>query len=222
MRLYIIRHAEPDYPLDALTAHGYAQARALARRLAGAGLDRIYSSPFQRALETARYTGEALGLPLEIEPWTGELEDWWIADEAKGERPAWDVDGATVRAGVPGIHQENWHAHPPFDSPPLRAGFAELQASSDAFLARHGYVRQGSSYRVVDGSGRARLAVFCHCGFGLTWLAHLLDIPLTLMWAGFTLPHCSVTTVGFEEVPGGGAAPRCSGLGDVSHLPATS
>src|SRR6478672_7216991 len=98
MRLYIIRHAEPDYPRDALTARGHAQARALARRLGEMKIGRVYSSPMNRALETARYTAERLGLEVQVESWTRELEDWWIPDEVLGERPVWQVDAATLRA----------------------------------------------------------------------------------------------------------------------------
>src|SRR5258706_3239637 len=129
MRLYIIRHAEPDYPRDALTALGHAQAQALARRLAESGIGRVYSSPMNRALETARYTAEKLGLEVQIENWTRELEDWWLPDDTVGELPVWQVDGATLRALVPGLGQEIW---------PLDA-LAQLRSSADDFLARHGY-----------------------------------------------------------------------------------
>ena len=47
---------------------------------------------------------------------------------------------------------------------------------------------------------------------------HLLEIPLPLMWAGFHLPPSSVTTVLFDERSEQWAVPRCTGVGDVSHL----
>ncbi len=213
MRLYIIRHAEPAYPLDALTARGHRQARALARRLATLEIDRVCSSPMNRALETARYTAKRLGLDVEIEPWTRELEDWWIPDAAVGELPAWQVDAATLRALGP----ESWSS-PPLDAPPLRQGFERMCAAADDFLARHGCRRDGARYQ-VESAGRS-VALFCHAGLALTWLAHLLAIPVPLVWAGFSLPPASVTTILFEELAGGGAAPRCTGLGDVgAHLP---
>ena len=207
MRLYIIRHAEPDYPRDALTAHGHAQAQALARRLAESGIGRVYSSPMNRALETARYTAEKLGLEVQIENWTRELEDWWLPDDTVGELPVWQVDAAILRTMVPGLGQENW---------PLDA-LAQLRSSADDFLARHGYFRDGTRYRVENAPRRA-IALFCHAGFALTWLADLLAIPLPLMWAGFSLLPGSVTTIDFEKLAEGDAAPRCVGLGDVAHL----
>jgi len=207
MRLYIIRHAEPDYPRDALTAHGHRQAQTLARRLAGTGIGRVYSSPMNRALETARYTAERLGLDVQVEPWTRELEDWWIPDAAVGELPVWQVDAATLRA-MPALGDDGWH---------LRDGLAQLRSSADDFLARHGYFRDGTRYRIENAPSHD-IAVFCHAGFALTWLADLLAIPLPLMWAGFALSPGSVTTIDFEELAGGAAAPRCLGLGDVAHF----
>ena len=194
MRLYIIRHAEPDYPRDALTSRGHAQAKALAHQLSAMGIDQVYSSPMNRALETARYTAERLGLDMRIEGWTRELEDWWVPDAVLGERPVWQVDAATLRASAPG--QECW--------PP--DALAQLRSAAADFLARH------------ENAPDPGIAVFCHAGFALTWLAGLLAIPLPLMWAGFSLPPASITTVAFEKLPGGGSAARCLGLGDVGHL----
>src|SRR3984885_9402824 len=151
MRLYIIRHAEPAYPLDALTARGHRQARGLARWLEGREVDHVYSSPMNRALETARYTAKRLALELKVEPWTREIEDWWIPDPTLGERPVWQVDPATLRA----LDSQDWHATPPLDAPHLRQGFKRLRADGDAFLARH--------------KGSRGLALFCHAGFALTW-----------------------------------------------------
>ena len=53
---------------------------------------------------------------------------------------------------------------------------------------------------------------------GLRGLAPLLAIPVPLVWAGFTLPPSSVTTIDFEPAGDGLDAPRCHGLGDLSHL----
>ncbi|MCA1595762.1 MAG: histidine phosphatase family protein, partial [Chloroflexi bacterium] len=61
MRLYIIRHADPDYPNNTITEDGHKEARALADRLAAEKLDRIYCSPMGRAIDTARYTADRCG-----------------------------------------------------------------------------------------------------------------------------------------------------------------
>jgi broad specificity phosphatase PhoE len=216
VRLCIVRHAEPAYPEDTLTPRGHRQARALAHRLAAAGVDAVASSPMNRALETARYTADLAGLPCTIEPWTGELEHWVIVQGPLTEAPAWEIHPHAVRSAAP-LHGGNWHGLPLLDAALVREGFEELRRASDAFLAGHGLIRQGTRYRAERPAAR-HLALFCHAGFGLTWLAHLLEIPPPLLWAGFSLPPSSVTTVAFEPDSEGWATPRCLSLGDLSHL----
>jgi probable phosphoglycerate mutase len=65
---------------------------------------------------------------------------------------------------------------------------------------------------------KARIAVFCHNAIALTWLGHLLEIPMPLMWCGFWMAPSSITTILFEERSKEWAVPRCIGLGDTSHL----
>jgi probable phosphoglycerate mutase len=220
LRLLLIRHAEPAYPRDALTAEGRRQARALAARLAAGGLAGLYSSPMRRALATAEPVAEASGVGVRVEPWLGELESWAIDLPARGEAPAWEVAAEAVRAGRPPLDADNWPALPALAGAGLGERFAELARRSDEFLAGLGYRREGGGYRTAEAEAAAAvpLAVVCHEGLILTWLAHLLAIPPPLVWAGFSLPPASVTTVVFEPVRPGWAAPRCRGLADVAHL----
>ena len=53
MLLYIIRHGEPDYTTDTLTERGRLQAEAVGKRMAASKIDRIFSSPMGRAIQTA-------------------------------------------------------------------------------------------------------------------------------------------------------------------------
>jgi probable phosphoglycerate mutase len=217
MRLYIIRHADPDYDNNTITPAGHLEARALAPRLAAERLDYIYSSPLGRAVHTAEYTASLTGLTLRVEEWTREMDGLWIDLPPWGRMVGWDLPAETVRPAPPYPTHETWYRLAPFDEPRFRESFDQLRAASDDFLKRHGYERDQGTYRCVR-SNRDRIAVFCHDGFARAWLAHLLEIPLSLMWASFWLPPSSVTTVLFEERSVERAAPRCIGLGDVSHL----
>lgn len=69
----LIRHATTAWIGKALagrtagvgiTEHGRTQAERLAKRLANGGIAAIYSSPLQRALETAAPLSRTLGLPV--------------------------------------------------------------------------------------------------------------------------------------------------------------
>lgn len=217
MRIFLIRHADPDYANNTITPAGHVEAEALAKRMAALGLDRIYTSPLGRARDTAGYTARALGMVPVVLPWTAELVWKHIHQERLGDSVVWDIHGHVVHRHRPEPTSEDWHTRPPFDAPDYREGYAVLRAESDAFLSSLGYTRDGGVYRVGK-SNRERIALFCHGGFGLTWLAHLLSVPLPLMWTGFFLPTTSVTTILFDERVEGFATPRCLGVGDVSHL----
>jgi broad specificity phosphatase PhoE len=216
MRLYIVRHADPDYAANTITQAGHLEAQALARRFANQGLDCLYSSPFPRAVETMRYTANALGVTPEILDWTAELTEWKIDQKWKALF-AFDLAGEVIRGRDPLPNHDTWHLTPPLDDPLFREKFSALQQHSDSFLAQHGYQRQGGLYRCLQ-PNRKQMAVFCHNGFGLTWLAHLLEIPVSLIWSGFWLAPSSVTTILFEERSPEWAVPRCLGVGDVFHL----
>lgn len=215
MKLYVIRHAEPDYPNNTITAAGHLEAQALATHLQQiGGVDRIYSSPINRAMETMRYTADLLGVEPETEVWTREL-GWNTTDEAGKPLAAWNIPGETVRARSPYPGHETWRERAPYQE--YEEQFETLQRESDRFLQRLGYVREGGRYR-IESSNRETVAVFCHLGFGLTWLAHLLELPYPLVWSSFFLAPSSVTTILFEERSELWAVPRCTELGSVSHL----
>jgi bisphosphoglycerate-dependent phosphoglycerate mutase len=75
MLLYIIRHGDPNYELDCLTERGKLQAEAVGKRMLDAKIDRIFTSPMGRAIETAKPACELLGIDYKIEEWTHEVGD---------------------------------------------------------------------------------------------------------------------------------------------------
>jgi probable phosphoglycerate mutase len=79
---YLIRHATNDYvgkaiagwtPGVSLNTEGRDQAERLAWKLLGRGITRIYSSPLERALETAAPIAKALGLKVDVRDALGEV-----------------------------------------------------------------------------------------------------------------------------------------------------
>lgn len=83
MRLYLVRHADTGIvervqkPEDGLSKNGFEQARALAGRARFLDVSAIYSSPYQRALSTARVVARQF-TALEIQ-----------TDERLKEIPLW-------------------------------------------------------------------------------------------------------------------------------------
>ncbi len=217
MRLYIVRHADPDYAENTITLHGHAEASALARRLEWEKISRLYSSPVNRAIHTAEHTERRLGLRPVILPWAEELRGLWVPDESRGRIPAWDVAAERL------LEPEHRRAHaddlgyPDFADLSLGETIERIRLHSDRFLAGLGYRREGHRYR-VESATTERVAVFCHGGFGMTWIAMLLQIPLPFAWAGFWLAPSSVTTVLFDQRSREFAVPRCLNVSDISHL----
>jgi len=213
MRLYIIRHGDPDYITDSLTDQGKVEAAVLAEHLAEVGMDEIYSSPLGRARETAGYTAKKLGQDVQVENWTQEL--WTLAKD--GDRMSWDIHAHQIRSEDYLSNPHDWEHIQLLNTPEVRGLVNEVRENSDRFLAAQGYQRSNGVYRVSQANEK-KLAIFCHGGFGLTWLSILLEIPTPLIWAGFFMHTTSVTTILFDEREPGIATPRCIGFGDLTHL----
>jgi broad specificity phosphatase PhoE len=216
MRLYLIRHADPDYPNGTITLNGHREASALAEHLKGFGIDEIYSSPMGRARHTAQYSANQLGLPIQIEEWAAELNSAWF-DELDQSFQDIEKPGYRAPAGPPGLSR--WKADGKAENPEITRNFRAIQQGSDDFLARQGFARSGSGMIYNTKSHNTKkIAFFAHMGLELAWLSYLLGIPFLSMWDGFFVHPSSITTILFEERFPGKAVPRCISLGDISHL----
>lgn len=217
MRLYIIRHADPDYENNTITPDGHLEAQALAKRLAAHGFDRIFCSPMGRARHTMQYTADKLGMKADILDWTQELSMLKKPRNKWGEICAWDIPGEAILSLKPLPTHEDWYSLECYKGEKMEKVFKSIVKNSDKFLTSLGYHRKGRKYRCIKPNDK-KIAVFCHGGFGLTWLAHLLQIPVPIMWSSFWMPPSSVTTILFDQRSPKWATPRCIGFGDVSHL----
>ncbi|MDQ1909018.1 histidine phosphatase family protein [Paenibacillus sp. GD4] len=217
MRLYIIRHADPDYERGTITPDGHLEAQALADRLMEHGLDRIYCSPMGRAIHTMQYTTDRLRMQAIIVDWMQEINGMNVTVGEWGSMSPFELPGEVILEKEPFPGHHNWHENPFLSDGRLQAKVKEIQESSDAFLSSLGYEREGGRYRCVR-PNEEQVAVFCHGGLGLTWLAHLLQLPTSLAWSAFWLAPSSVTTILMDRRSDEWAVPRCIGLGDTSHL----
>lgn len=217
MRLHIIRHGDPDYANDTITELGHREAAACAERMAGLGITHLYSSPMGRAQATARYTAERIGMEPTILDWTAELHLPRITDLDGEPTAPWNIAGEIARQTGTAPTDEAWHELTEFEGIDLQGRQAELTAGSDEFLAGLGYRRNGGVYE-IDGPDEMVVAVFCHAGFGVSWLAHLLGLPVTLAWAGFYWAPTSVTSILMERRSPHRAVPRALAVADTSHI----
>jgi len=101
-RVFLIRHGETERSVTRrhtgrtdipLTEEGRRQAKRVGARLAGERFALVLVSPLQRALETARLAGFAIGEAIDLEPdlveWDYGAYDNRTAVEVRRERPGW-------------------------------------------------------------------------------------------------------------------------------------
>ena len=222
MLLYIIRHGIPDYATDSLTPDGQKQAEAVARRLQVHGIDEVYASPLGRAKQTAEPTCRALGLEMKIEPFMSEGTAWqhFTAFYEENKRTWAFTQRGKILGSDDSFDAKNGYGRNLYaDDDMARKGLAIIKEGSDAFLAKLGYEKTevGNGYRAVAPNEK-RIAAFCHQGFGLHWLAYLLNFPLHLFTASFDISHTGLTIVRFSAESNGIAYPHCLCLSDLSHI----
>ena len=217
MKLYLIRHADPDYENDCITEKGICEARELGKRAGSLDLTQVFTSPMGRARETGRYVADGSGLEPSVLDWTAELNNLY-KETPFGHRPVWDIPPEYYLE--PGKISKRKSPHIADDMPAHDEILATLQTlgrHSDDFFKGFGYRRQGSRY-AVESHSDAQVAIVCHLGFSLTLLSHLLRIPLDRVWTTFWLPPASITAVLMEEHSESWAVPRLVSVGDVAHL----
>lgn len=221
MNLYIIRHGHPDYVTDTLTPLGKRQAEAVAHRFALYGLDLIYSSPLGRARETAKPTCEMLRKEMTI-------LDWCSENAAYGDMSVRNPDGTTrwcfakqrtkyKNNDTIGLTTDWKKADPDFGAESIEKRLEIIRNGSDKLLAELGYERDGCVYRITKPND-LNVGVFCHQGFGLTWLSHLLSIPPHIFWASFDMTYTGVTYLHFKNHENGITTPTVLQFDDLSHI----
>lgn len=250
VRLYIIRHGDPDYETNranggTLTDQGHKEAEALAPFLSQrAKITHAYSSPLYRARLTAQLglkdiedfcTIEKFEKNCHVEDWSRELSSWRVKgmlqlNKSGKELALWDYPPYITRARLENVAQggrakqevqtdkdgncsnscgntcNGWNTMCP-EHAKYYMEYDTVCKQADDFLARHGILKckytgcyKMSKVDMADPKKReAGIAIFCHCGLALTWLSHLLAIPLPMVHSSFWLAPSSVTTILFDE-----------------------
>lgn len=180
--LFLIRHGENDYlkkqigysrlPDVHLNAHGRQQANALAQALSGAPVAGVYSSPLDRAMETAQPIAEAVGLPVRLDDrlldtdigeWTGK--SW----KAMQRTAAWKiVQQSPSRFRFPGGES-------------FLEGQMRIVAALEDIIARH---QPDDLLAVVGHADPIKLAVAHYLGLPLDHFQRLAcdTGSVTLLW----------------------------------------
>ncbi len=197
--LLLIRHGLNDYvktgrlagrtPGVHLNAEGTAQADALAGRLASASIAAIYSSPLERARETAEPLAARLGLAIQI------LDDIVESDV-----------GAWTGQRIEELSQdERWRQVQTCPSTfrfPAGESFAEIQARMIAAVEQVYAAHPGQTVALVAHADPIKLAV-----------AYFTGMPLD------HFQRLEVNTASITELAFAPLRPRLVRLNDCAHVP---
>jgi len=182
-RLLLIRHAMNDWvgkrvagwtPGISLNEEGQEQAARLAERLESVPLEAIYSSPLERALETAEPIARSHGLEMEIR-------------DSIGESRYGELDGKRIEEIFKSELWEQWLRHPSRTRFPGAETTYEVQVRVVAALEQFLQDHPEGNIAVVSHADPIRVAV-----------AHFIGLPLDLVGRLWVSP-ASVTTMRFDE-----------------------
>ncbi len=218
MRLIFVRHGEPDYVKDCLTAEGRLQAAATAKRLKEEHISRIFSSPMGRACETASYTADMLGLPIEKLDFMHEIR-WGDpdADMTGEEGHPWTLSCKLFCEASSEPAMDAWRAHPYFEKNRCLDYYDMISFEIDKVLEELGYQRRDRRYFCVN-ENRENIALFSHGGSGGCALSHLLNVNFVYMFSAMTYGLCSICIVDFPADKGSFVVPRIELYNDMDHV----
>lgn len=170
----------------ALSRRGRWQAARLAGSLGGEGIEAIVSSDLSRALDTARAIGDALGLPVAIDPALRER----CFGVFEGHTYA-EIDARWPEAAL------RWHRHDADFGPEGGERLVDFAARSVAAATRIAEAHAGGTVAVVTHGGVLdclhRAAVGLALGAPRTWLLGNTAVN-RLLWTGETF-----TVVGWSD-----------------------
>ncbi|MCQ2425999.1 MAG: histidine phosphatase family protein [Lachnospiraceae bacterium] len=231
MKLFIIRHGDPDYAHDTLTERGWEEARLLGERLMKENITKVFCSPLGRAQATAKPFLEASGMRADTRDFLREfprpiiepLPALGLGEEERRTCP-WDMSPAVFTAFADTLTDpEKWDTLPVNTKGGVDAGVREVKEKWLGLLAELGLERDGYFYRVKEGFSweeidRENVAVFCHMGLGSLLLSDLAHVAPPLFWQMFRVMPTSVSTVLFQRRSDGTVQTKIFSLGDTTHL----
>ncbi len=223
MLLFYVRHGDPTYDPDMLTTLGERQAEAVAKRLAMYGIDRIFTSPSNRAQQTAKPTCELIKKEMTCLDFCDEAYAWrdFTVLLPNGARQWAFADGRTralfASESIRCMGQR-WYEHLALSAYGFQSGMERIHRETDRFLLSLGYEhdREENIYKAVSPSDE-RIALFAHQGFGLAFLSSLLDIPFPQFSTHFDMGHSGLSVVEFKD-ENGVVIPRLLTMSNDAHL----
>ncbi len=215
MRIVFVRHGDPDYEHDCITPKGKLQAEAVSKRLLKENICEIYSSTCGRALQTAKYTSDKLGLEIKELDWMREI-GWGGKDLVLDGHP-WTLSDRLIDQDDFDFLKNDWREHPYFKGNQAVEYYDDISKNFDELLKAHGYIHQGRRF-LCSKKNEKTIAVFSHGGSAACVFSHLLSIPWAYFLSVFLYNVTSVSVLNFPSEEGKFVHPRMELFNDCGHL----
>jgi probable phosphoglycerate mutase len=199
--IVLLRHAEPDWERDKadppLTELGRVQAARATANLKHIPIHGIYSSPLQRARETAEVLAAIHQLEIEITPDLEEIRVPALRNMSQSE-----VDSYFAAAARRTL-QDRWSGFPGGES--YREFHARVTSAIDSQLGHYGiHSRLSEEFTVWNSPARGhvrRIAVVAHGGTNSVIVAHLLGLPpVPWEWLRFETGLAAISIVALRPI----------------------
>ncbi len=201
MLIFYVRHGDPIYDPDQLTPLGERQAEAVAHRLALFGIDEIYASTSNRAMQTAQPLCEITGLKLKTLDFLNEnyLDGLKVPLNEKKLDWVWSHTDYVPLLTSREVREmgDLWYTHPKLEQYHFDRVLNPINEQLDAFVASFGYGHDTDRgiYKIADNANvEKRIAIFAHECVGKIFMSHLLDIPFPYYSTHFEM-HTSAFSV---------------------------
>ncbi|MBR3653797.1 MAG: histidine phosphatase family protein [Bacteroidales bacterium] len=214
MRIIFVRHGEPDYLNDCLTAEGRRQAEACAERLVPEGISAVYASPMGRAYETASFTAKRLGLEVQVLPFMHEVS--WGGEGVPDEGHPWTLSDRMLTEQNYDFCRQDWRTHPWYRDNTITPYYDMISEAFDEFLLTQHYRHDRNRYLCMTDK-RETIAVFSHGGSGGCALAHLLSLPMPYVMTVLPYDFTSIIILEFPVRKGEYVHPRIELFNDNAH-----
>ena len=214
MRIIFVRHGEPDYEKDCLTAEGRRQAAACAERLSGEGIEAVYASPMGRAYETASFTAKRLGLEIQVLPFMHEVR--WGGEGVPDEGHPWTLADWMIDQDDFDFYHCDWRESSYFKSNDVMTYVQKISKQFDLLLLQNGYRHEGTRF-FCETDEKKNIAVFSHGGSGACVLAHLLALPFPYVCTVMPYEFTSIIILEFPVRKGEFVHPRIELFNDTAH-----
>lgn len=221
MLFIYVRHGEPIYDPDSLTELGHKQAEKVASILSKKGVDQIFSSTSNRAIQTAMPTAKKMNKEITYLDFAHEIHPWnrMTLDTPNGKLWLFQSPETIELFHTKEIFDlgYTWYDHPSFSNLSFKDEMNRVQKESDQFFLRLGYQHLGGGKYQVIKENSDRVVMFAHQGFGFEFLSLLLNIPYPMFCTRFELGHAEITFIEFKN-KNGYAYPRILSLSNHFHL----